>query len=61
MPSTNGGSNMPGRKKIVRNALFFVQDYKRSYPFGKLLGQVLHTVREDKDAKTKQSIPTGRP
>ena len=46
-------------KKIVRNALFFVQDYKRSYPFGKLLGQVLHTVREEKDAKTRQSIPTG--
>lgn len=46
-------------KKIARNALFFVQDYKRSYPFGKLLGQVLHTVREEKDAKTKQSIPTG--
>lgn len=46
-------------KKIVRNALFFVQDYKRSYPFGKLLGQVLHTVREDKDVATRQSIPTG--
>ncbi len=46
-------------KKIVRNALFFVQDYKRSYPFGKLLGQVLHTIREDKDNKTHQSIPTG--
>lgn len=46
-------------KKIVRNALFFVQDYKRSYPFGKLLGQVLHTVREEKDATTRQSIPTG--
>ena len=46
-------------KKIVRNALFFVQDYKRSYPFGKLLGQVLHTVREEKDAKTHQPIPTG--
>jgi cell division protein FtsI (penicillin-binding protein 3) len=37
-------------KKIARNALFFVQDYKRSYPFGKLLGQVLHTLREDKVA-----------
>ena len=36
--------------KIARNALFFVQDYKRSYPFGKLLGQVLHTLREDKVA-----------
>lgn len=46
-------------KKIARNALFFIQDYKRSYPFGKLLGQVLHTLREDKDAKTCQSIPTG--
>lgn len=46
-------------KKIVRNALFFVQDYKRSYPFGKLLGQVLHTVREEKDTKTHQPVPTG--
>jgi cell division protein FtsI (penicillin-binding protein 3) len=47
------------QKKIVRNAIFFVQDYKRSYPFGKLLGQVLHTVREEKDARTHQPIPTG--
>ncbi len=46
-------------RKIVRNALFFVQDYQRSYPFGKLLGQVLHTIREEKDTKTRQSIPTG--
>jgi len=46
-------------KKIPRNAIFFVQDYKRSYPFGKLLGQVLHTLREDKDDATHQSIPTG--
>lgn len=46
-------------KKIVRNAVFFVQDYKRSYPFGKLLGQVLHTVREERDAKTHQTVPTG--
>lgn len=46
-------------KKIVRNALYFVQDYQRSYPFGKLLGQVLHTVREEKEALTQQSIPTG--
>lgn len=45
--------------KMARNALFFVQDYKRSYPFGKLLGQVLHTVREERDMKTSQSIPTG--
>lgn len=46
-------------KKMANNALFFVQDYKRSYPFGKLLGQVLHTVREDRDELTHQSIPTG--
>lgn len=47
------------QKKIVRNAIFFIQDYKRSYPFGKLLGQILHTVREERDAKTGQYIPTG--
>jgi cell division protein FtsI (penicillin-binding protein 3) len=46
-------------KKIPRNALFFLQDYKRSYPFGKLLGQVLHTVREERDGRSKQWIPTG--
>jgi cell division protein FtsI (penicillin-binding protein 3) len=46
-------------KKIARNALFFVQDYKRSYPFGKLLGQVLHTVRDEKDFRTRQWVPTG--
>lgn len=39
--------------KIERNALYFLQDYKRSYPFGKMLGQVLHTVREE------EGIPTG--
>lgn len=44
---------------IPRNALFFVNDYQRSYPFGKLLGQVLHTVQKQKDETTKQAIPTG--
>lgn len=47
------------KQKIPRNALYFVQDYKRSYPFGDLLGQVLHTVREEKDLKTHCEIPTG--
>ncbi len=47
------------KNKIPRNALFFIEDYKRSYPFGKLLGQVLHTVRDDKDQLTGQNIPTG--
>lgn len=46
-------------KKLARNALFFVQDYKRSYPFKKLLGPVLHTVREEKDQLSHQPIPTG--
>ncbi|HSX04763.1 MAG TPA: penicillin-binding protein 2 [Rhabdochlamydiaceae bacterium] len=47
------------KEKIARNALYFVEDYQRSYPFGSLLGQVLHTVREDKEEKTEQGIPTG--
>lgn len=47
------------KNKIPRNALFFVNDYQRSYPFGKLAGQVLHTVQNQKDELTKQAIPTG--
>jgi cell division protein FtsI (penicillin-binding protein 3) len=45
--------------RIPRNALFFQKDYRRSYPFGKLLGQVLHTIQDNKDASTKQAVPTG--
>lgn len=47
------------QNKVARNAIFFVKDYQRSYPFGKLLGQVLHTVRELRDEETEQCIPTG--
>lgn len=47
------------REKIPSNALYFVKDYLRSYPFGSLLGQLLHTVQEDKDPHTFQSLPTG--
>jgi cell division protein FtsI (penicillin-binding protein 3) len=47
------------KEKMAGNALYFVQDYKRSYPFGQLLGQVLHTVRDDKEEKTQRAIPTG--
>lgn len=47
------------QNKIPRNAIFFVTDYQRSYPFGKLLGQVLHTVQNQKEEATKQAIPTG--
>lgn len=52
-------NNFSKEKKIVRNALFFVNDYKRCYPFGSLLGQVLHTVQDQKDPFTFQSLPTG--
>ncbi|MEX0961292.1 MAG: penicillin-binding protein 2 [Simkaniaceae bacterium] len=45
--------------RIAFNALYFLPDYKRSYPFGKLLGQVLHTVSENKDPKTQSALPTG--
>ncbi len=45
--------------KLPRNALYFVQDFRRCYPFGKLLGQLLHTVREQRDEKTGLTIPTG--
>ena len=45
--------------KIPRNALFFITDYQRSYPFGKLLGPVLHTIQNNKDELTGQAIPTG--
>ena len=47
------------KNKIPRNALFFIKDYQRSYPFGKLLGQVLHTIQNQKDEKTDQALPTG--
>ncbi len=47
------------KHKIPRNSLFFVQDFKRSYPYGDMLGQILHTVREDRDPVTHDHIPTG--
>lgn len=59
MKYLNGGKISLKKKKIVRNAIFFVSDYKRCYPFGSLLGQILHTVQEQKDPFTFQSLPTG--
>lgn len=47
------------KEKIVKNALFFTPDFQRSYPFGSLLGAVLHTVQQEKDPHTQQSLPTG--
>lgn len=46
-------------EEILKNSIFFASDYQRSYPFGKLLGQVLHTIREGKDEMTKEGLPTG--
>lgn len=45
--------------KIPRNAIFFVSDYQRSYPYGKMLGPVLHTVQSTRDEKTGDAYPTG--
>jgi cell division protein FtsI (penicillin-binding protein 3) len=47
------------KKKLPSNSLYFVTDYKRMYPFGKLLGQVLHTIRDLKDENTSEGVPTG--
>lgn len=47
------------KQKIARNALYFVTDYQRSYPFGSLFGQGLHTIREYKEEKNQEAIPTG--
>lgn len=47
------------KHKIPRNALFFISDYQRSYPFGSTLGQVLHTIQKVKNEKTLQALPTG--
>ncbi len=48
-----------GKNKLPSNAVYFLPDYKRSYPFGSLCGQLLHTIQENKDEVTKQGIPTG--
>ena len=52
-------SHFVKKYKLPKNALYFVQDRKRKYPFGHLLGQVLHTVRDEKDPLSKQWYPTG--
>lgn len=46
------------KEKIARNAIYFESDYQRSYPFGSMLGTILHTVQENKDAEG-QALPTG--
>lgn len=46
-------------RKMPGNAIYFVSDYQRSYPYGNLLGQVLHTIQDRKDEVSKQAVPTG--
>lgn len=46
-------------KRIPLKALFFVSDYKRCYPYGSLLGQVLQSVQHMRDEVTGQAKPTG--
>lgn len=40
-------------------AIYFVHDFYRSHPFGSMAGQILHTVRRQKDPLTHACIPTG--
>jgi cell division protein FtsI (penicillin-binding protein 3) len=44
---------------LPSNALFFVSDFKRFHPMGRLLGQVLHTIQERRDEVTGSASPTG--
>lgn len=41
------------KEKLARNAIYFTSEFRRSHPFGSLLGAVLHTMQED------QVQPTG--
>jgi cell division protein FtsI (penicillin-binding protein 3) len=45
--------------RLPSNALFFVSDFKRFHPMGRLLGQVLHTIQERRDEMTGRASPTG--
>lgn len=47
------------RSKIASNAVYFLKDYQRSYPFGAMLGQVIHAVRQERDVGCQKAIPTG--
>ena len=47
------------KRQIPSNSLYFVKDYQRVHPFGKLLGQVLHTVRDKRNLSNMEAIATG--
>ncbi|MBS0623149.1 MAG: penicillin-binding protein 2 [Verrucomicrobia bacterium] len=47
------------KHKIPSNALYMLTDYQRCYPYGCLLGQTLHTIRDLKQEGTALALPTG--
>lgn len=47
------------KHRLPSNALFFVSDFKRFHPMGRLLGQVLHTIQDRRDEVTGKAAPTG--
>jgi cell division protein FtsI (penicillin-binding protein 3) len=49
--------NFSKKYALPFNALTFVKDYKRSYPFDHLLGQVLSTVYKQRDEKSGKALP----
>ena len=55
----NGGTLLQKKNKIAKNAIYFLKDYKRSYPYKSLLGQVLSTVQEEKESFSQSAIPIG--
>ncbi len=44
---------------LPKNALHFLKEYKRYYPFGSMLGPLLHTVQERRNPLTHRAVPTG--
>jgi cell division protein FtsI (penicillin-binding protein 3) len=47
------------KHRLAANALFFVSDFKRFHPMGRLLGQVLHTIQDRRNEVTGRASPTG--
>ncbi len=45
--------------RLSSNALYFSKHFQRSYPFGSLLGCVLHTIGENVDSQLGHYLPTG--
>lgn len=47
------------KKKIPRNALFFLSGYKRFYPMGSLAGSLLHLLGTREGSRGPERVPTG--